>query len=158
MNQPYGANETQVALKAIFWAGLVCAVMDITAAFVTWWPKGISPDRILKGIASALLGPEAFSGGWPTAALGLACHFLIAYSAATVFFSASRRLQFLTAHPIISGALYGVAVYFVMYWVVVPLSRYHRRPFSWSVTVIAIITHILCVGLPISLVVRRFSR
>jgi hypothetical protein len=158
MNQPYGANETHAALKAIFWAGLVCGVMDITAAFVTWWPKGISPDRILKGIASALLGPEAFGGGWPTAALGLACHFLIAYSAATVFFLASRRLQFLTAHPIISGALYGVAVYSAMYWVVVPLSRYHRRPFSWSVTVIAIITHIVCVGLPISLMVRRFSR
>jgi len=38
-----------------------------------------------------------------------------------------------------------------------PLSNLHRRPFSASATVIAILTHTVCVGLPISLVVRRYS-
>jgi len=146
------------ALPAIFWAGLVAGTMDITAAFVTWWPQGISPFRILKGIAGGLLGPEAYHGGWPTAALGLACHFFIAYSAATVFYLASRRLSFLTQRPILSGVLYGVCVYLVMYWIVVPLSRLHRWPTSIKATIIAIITHMICVGLPISLTIRRFSR
>jgi len=33
--------------------------------------------RILQAIASGLLGPDAFTGGWSIAALGLALHFLI---------------------------------------------------------------------------------
>jgi uncharacterized membrane protein YagU involved in acid resistance len=146
------------ALRAIFWAGLTCGVMDISAAFITWWPKGILPSRILKGIASGLLGPDAYKGDWPTAGLGLAFHFLIAFSAATVFYLASRKLPFLTRHPFLSGPLYGVAVYLVMYWIVMPLSRYHHRPFTLTSTTIAIVTHIICVGLPISLIIAHFSR
>jgi hypothetical protein len=145
-------------LPAIVSAGLTCGVMDISAAFITWWPKGILPSRILKGIASGMLGPDAYNGGWPTAALGLAIHFFIAFSAATVFYFASRKLIFLTRHPFLSGPLYGVAVYFVMYWIVMPLSRYRHRPFTLSSTTIAIITHIICVGLPIALVISYYSR
>lgn len=131
--------------------------MDITAAFVTWGIKGISPVRILQGIASGLLGPRSFDGGWATAALGAVCHFFIAFSAATVFYVASRRLSFLTERPVLSGVLYGVAVYVVMYWIVKPLSLVRPSPFSWSVTVVAILTHMVCVGLPISLVVHRYA-
>ena len=146
------------ALLAIFWAGLIAGAMDIAAAFVTWAPQGVSPIRILQGIASGLSGTKAFAGGWKTAALGLVCQFFIAFSAATVFYVASRKLTFMTRRPIVSGILYGVAVYLVMYWIVMPLSNFHKRPFSWSATLIAIITHMLCVGTPISLVVNRFSR
>jgi len=145
------------ALPVIVRAGLLCGVLDITAAFVTWAPKGVMPADILHGIASALIGPQSFQGGWPTAALGLALHFFIAFSAATVFYLASRKLLFMTRQPVLSGVLYGVVVYLVMYWVVVPLSRYHPHPFSISVTAIAILTHMVCVGLPISLVVRSYA-
>jgi hypothetical protein len=154
---PLNANSSG-ALPAIFWAGLTCGVMDISAAFVTWWPKGILPSRILKGIASGLLGPDAYNGGWQTAALGLACHFFVAFSAATVFYLASRKVSYLIQHPVLSGALYGVGVYLVMYWIVMPLSRYRHRPFTLSSTTIAIVTHIICVGLPISLIIAHFSR
>jgi len=152
-----GANPSR-ALPAILAAGLTCGVMDITAAFVTWWPKGIMPSRILKGIASGMLGPDAYSGGWPVAALGLAFHFFIAFSAATVFYFASRRLAFLTQHPFLSGPIYGICVYFVMYWIVMPLSRYRHRPFTLSGTTIAIVTHIICVGLPIALIISYYAR
>ena len=146
------------AASAIFWAGLIAGAMDITAAFVTWAPQGVSPIRILQGIASGLLGAYSFAGGWKTAALGLVCHFFIAFSAATVFYVASRKIIFMTRRPVASGILYGVAVYFVMYWIVLPLSSFHKGPFSWSATVIAIITHMVCVGTPISLVINRYLR
>ena len=152
----HNSNRSR-ALPAIFWAGLTCGVMDISAAFITWWPKGIAPSRILKGIASGLLGPEAYNGGAGIAALGLAFHFLIASSAATVFYFASRRLPFLTLRPVLSGISYGVAVYLVMYWIVMPLSRYRHRPFTLTSTTIAIVTHMLCVGLPIALVISRLA-
>lgn len=90
MNPQSIATESR-ALPAIFWAGLTCGVMDISAAFVTWWPQGVAPSRLLKGIAGGLLGPRAYDGGWPIAALGLACHFFIAFSAATVFYLFSRQ-------------------------------------------------------------------
>jgi uncharacterized membrane protein YagU involved in acid resistance len=87
----------------------------------------------------------------------MALHFLIAFTAATVFYAASRALTFMTSRPVLAGVSYGVAVYLFMYWIVMPLSNLHRRPFSASATVIAILTHMVCVGLPISLVVRRYS-
>lgn len=130
--------------------------MDITAAFVTWAIQGIGPVRILQGIAYGLIGPRSFQGGPATAVLGAALHFLIAFSAATVFYLASRKLSFMLHHPVLSGALYGVSVYIVMYWIVMPLSRFHPTH-TVTASIIAIITHIVCVGLPISLIVRRYS-
>jgi len=152
-----GANSRPTnALPAIFWAGLTCGVLDISAAFITWAIRGVKPFIILQAIASGLLGAESFAGGWTAAALGAACHFFIAFSAAAVFYAASRKIPLLTRRAILSGALYGVAVYIVMYWIVKPLSLVQPRPFSLSETLVAIITHIVCVGLPISLIVRRF--
>lgn len=132
--------------------------MDIFAAFITWMPRGVSAERILQSIASGLLGPLAFQGGAGTTALGLLLHFLIAFIWATVFYLASRAIPALTRRPIAVGPLYGIVVYLIMYWVVMPLSRVHRGGFSVSNTVIAIITHIICVGMPIALMVSRYSR
>ena len=61
---------TSRALSAIFVAGLLCGVMDITAAFLTLAPKGIVPRQILQGIASGLIGPSSFRGGWTTGVFG----------------------------------------------------------------------------------------
>ena len=79
------------AFATIGMAGLIAGTMDITAAFLTWYSRGIMPVRILQGIASALIGPKSFSMGMETAALGLALHFLIAFTAASVFYAASRK-------------------------------------------------------------------
>jgi hypothetical protein len=105
-----------------------------------------------------LLGPKAFSGGLATALLGLLCHFLIAFGAAAVFLMASQALGFLIEHAIVSGVLYGVAVYFFMNRIVLSLSAAGKRPFSFQQMIIGVVIHIFCVGLPISLSVRRFSR
>src|ERR1700751_27912 len=83
------------ALPAIFFAGLLAGLLDITAAFVTWVPQGVPPIRILQGIASGLLGPQAFKEGMPTALQGGAVLFLIALSAAAVFSAASRKIHFM---------------------------------------------------------------
>jgi hypothetical protein len=149
--------DTSRALRAIFWAGLTCGVMDISAAFITWGVKHVSPFRVLRGIAAGLLGPKSFQGGASTAALGLAIHFFIAFSAATVFYLASRKLIFMTQQPILSGIAYGVAVYLVMYWIVIPHNAAHRLPLTISAHIVAIVTHMICVGLPISLIISHFT-
>ena len=146
------------ALKPIVAAGLACGVLDFTAACVTWWLRaGVRPYRIGQSIASGLLGPKSFQGGMVTSLLGVAFHFLIAFTAAAVFYAASRRIGFLTRHVVAAGVLYGIAVYLFMYWVVMPLSAVRRGPFSWTLTLLAIVTHICCVGLPIAIAVKRFG-
>ncbi len=142
---------------AIGWAGFVCGTLDITAAFVVYGFFGARPIPILHGIAAGLLGPRANLGGLATAALGLACHYFIAFSAATVYYGASRCLPLLVKHAAICGILYGVAVYFFMNRIVVPLSAARRSAFSWEMMFVGVAIHIVCVGLPIALLVRRFS-
>ncbi len=145
--------------RGIFWGGLIAGVMDITAAILTWKIKAnVPPVRLLQSVASGWMGKDAFAGGSRTAALGLALHFMIAFTAAAVFYLASRKIGFLLSRVYVAGPLYGVAVYGFMYWVVMPLSHVRRGAFSWEVTITAIITHIVCVGLPIALSVKRFSR
>lgn len=148
----------QNPIKGLLLGGLLCGILDISSAIIISLVGHRSPVRMLQGIASGLLGPRSFNGGSTTAALGLFLHFFIAFSAATVFFLASRKLAFLTRHPVISGLLYGICVYIVMYWIVVPLSAIHRHPTSLSAIPLPVLVHMFCVGLPISLGVWWYSR
>lgn len=151
-------TERSTAFPAIAWATSVAGILDINSAFILSYPKGIGPIRVLQGVAAALVGREAaINGGLATAGLGLAIHFFIACVVASVFYVASRQLVFLTRHPVISGLLYGVVVYGFMYWVVMPLAYSAARP-SLSRDLTAVCVHMLLIGLPIALIVRRHSR
>jgi uncharacterized membrane protein YagU involved in acid resistance len=151
------ATERSRAFPAIAWAGLIAGILDISSAFILGYPKGIGPIRVLQGVAAGLLGREsAIGGGLATAGLGLAIHFFIAFVVATVFYVASRKLVFLTRHPVISGLLYGVVVYGFMYWLVMPLAYPVVHP-SLSRDLTAVCVHMFLIGLPIALIVRRFS-
>jgi len=144
------------AYRAIGWASLLAGSLDITAAFVEAGLEGRSPVSLLQGIAGGLLGMSSFRGGLATAALGAFFHFLIATTASAVFYLVSRKFKFLVTHAIPSGLLYGVAVYIFMYDIVLPISAYHTKialpPMALDVAV-----HMFMVGLPISLVVRKYS-
>jgi uncharacterized membrane protein YagU involved in acid resistance len=64
-------------------------------------------------------------------------------------------MPFLLRYTAVSGALYGIAVYFFMQYVTVPLSAARRSPFSLKFMIIGILIHIFCVGLPIAIAARR---
>jgi uncharacterized membrane protein YagU involved in acid resistance len=147
------------ATEAILYAGLLAGTMDLTAAFiVTVWQNG-NNTRMLQSIASGFLGALSFQGGKATAVLGVLTHFTIAFIWTIVFYLLSRRIKFLTAKPIVSGVLYGIAVYFLMYYVVVPHSAApFKMPHTFNATVKDVLIHIVCVGLPIALVTRRFAK
>src|SRR5256714_12992573 len=106
--------ERSRAFRAIASAGLIAGILDITSAFVIAGLKGTGSIRMLQGIASGLLGSQSFEGGMATAGLGLAIHFSIAFTAASVFYVGSRQFSFLTQHAVTSGLLYGIAVYVFM--------------------------------------------
>ena len=145
------------ALRTIILAWLIVGVLDITSAFVIATLKGTGSIRMLQGIASGLLGPRSFDGGLATAGLGLAIHFFIALVVVSVFYVASRKINFLTRQPFLSGLVYGIAVYLFMYWIVIRLVFPNAHP-SLSRDVTAVIIHITLIGLPTALVIGHFSK
>lgn len=92
-----------------------------------------------------------------TVPLGLGLHYLIAFGAATTYAVASRYLTVLNEHSVLCGLLFGAAVYLFMTFVVIPLSALNR-PFSMSFFLGQLVINMACVGLPIALVVKDFSR
>jgi hypothetical protein len=153
-------TERPRARETILYGGLAVGVLDITDAIVFWWLwAGVSPLRILQSVASGLVGADAYTGGWATALLGLGLHFLIAFVVAAVYYGASLRFPMLIRRAFVWGLIYGVAVYVVMSYVVVPLSAMPRRPgFSLASLVNGVVGHALLVGLPVALLARRSAR
>ena len=143
------------ALRAILIAGLVVGVLDISSAFVIWWQRGVALQRGLQGIAAGLLGAKSYEGGIATAGMGLALHFFIAFVVVSIFYLASRRITFLTKQAVVSGVLYGIGVYIVMYWLVLPkaFSTFRHR---LSNELLAVAIHIFLIGLPTAFIVRRY--
>jgi len=150
------ALRPSTARRAIGWAGLLAGSLDITAAFVESGLEGRSPVSLLQGIAGGLLGMSSFREGLATAALGAFFHYLIATTAAAVFYLVSRKFKFLVTHAIPSGLLYGVAVYIFMYDIVLPISAYHTK-IALPPAALDVAVHMFMVGLPIALVVRKYS-
>ena len=148
------------ALRAILVGGLIAGTLDISYACIfSYIRRGTSPVRILQSVASGALGRSALDGGAKTAALGLIFHFLIATTAAAVYYLASRPLRFLVNQAIICGPLYGVGIYLFMNFVVLPLSAIGYRPaLPLPVLIGGLLIHMFGIGLPIALVVRRYSR
>ncbi|HJW42241.1 MAG TPA: hypothetical protein VJ476_13580 [Rhizomicrobium sp.] len=118
-------------VTAILLGGVVAGTVDIGAASAI---NGfINPLRILKFIAGGLIGlPAVHAGGIEIAALGAALQIGMALIIAAIFVLASNALPMLKRHWLPAGLAYGVGIYFVMTYVVVPLSRIGRAPdFEW---------------------------
>lgn len=152
-------QQSSQPYRAIAWAGLLAGTLDITAALVLAALEGKTAVYLFQAIAGGLLGLSSFKGGIATALLGAFFHFLIAFTAAAVFYVVSRRLKFLVRQAIPSGLLYGVMVYVFMNYVVLPLSAYHTKialpPIAELIKSLSIIMFL--VGLPIALIVRKYS-
>jgi uncharacterized membrane protein YagU involved in acid resistance len=142
------------AAFAILIGTLVVGTLDALDAIVFFGRRGATPVRIFQSIAAGVLGRDAFQGDNRTAWIGVALHFLVAFLIVLVFYVISRRLRFLTAHAIVAGLAYGVAVYLVMNYLVVPMSAAVQGPFSWPVFINGILIHMFGVGLPAALFVR----
>jgi hypothetical protein len=140
--------------RAILFAGLVCGTLDAISAIVVSGFFGTAPMRVFQGIASGLLGRNAFQGGAGTAALGLALHFVVALGATAVYFAASRWLPVLIDRALVCGVAYGVAVHLFMTYVVIPLSAIGRRPFVLRSFVSFLLVSMIVIGPSIALTLR----
>ena len=151
-----GVSPGHRAIQAILLGGLVAGVLDIADAIIFTLMRGGAQARMLQGIASGLLGQVAFQGGSATVALGLFLHFVIATGATAVFVAASLRVPALLRRPFVWGPLYGLIVYVVMRFVVLPLSLVRMQPFAVNIGFAnQIFAHVFLVGIPIVVVASR---
>lgn len=135
--------------------GLVAGTFDITYASTFWYLKrGVLPRRVFQSVASGLLGDASATGGWPTALLGLGLHFCIATSMAVTYYLFARRWSELAQRPWTFGPLYGVLLYFIMNYIVVPLSAANpgSRNLTWVLLSIAV--HAFLIGTSCALFAR----
>jgi uncharacterized membrane protein YagU involved in acid resistance len=153
--KPFTLRSTLVS--SILVAGLIIAVLRQLDVFVVFSLLLKVPYVVLlQFIASGLLGPAAFAGGLGTALLGLLLHVVFSLVIAAVFILAATRLPVLRRNLILGGLLYGVVVYFVMNFVVTPLSAAPPSDGElWTVIVEGIIGHALTIGLPLAFITRR---
>jgi uncharacterized membrane protein YagU involved in acid resistance len=154
---PTAADHRANILLVIAGAALLIGIFDLFDATIYYGTAfGVPPIKIPQSITSGILGRTAYSGGMVTAILGLALHFMIAFAIAAVYILASTRLP-LSRRPILSGAAYGVAVYFFMNYLVLPLSNVYPRPhYAPGPFANGIIGHILLIGIPVALIARRY--
>ncbi|WP_129782346.1 hypothetical protein [Peristeroidobacter soli] len=144
--------------RPVFVGTAVAGTMDILAAIIVWALRDVPAMRVLQSIASGLLGTYAFSGDVVTAWFGVLLHYMIMSMIALVFVLASRRLEFLIRHFLVAGAAYGIVVFVVMTYVVVPLSASPIQSPPPAQVLEGLLIHMVCVGLPISLTAHRFGR
>lgn len=143
---------------AVLAGGLAGGSLDILFAILFAAYNGVPAMRLLQSVASGLLGPSAYTGGVPVAALGFLLHFAMAFAWATLFLLVSRHVPLLVRHPLPSGALFGIAVFLIMRFVVLPLSAFpHPVSFKPLATTLDLLSHIFLFGIPIALAVWKIS-
>jgi hypothetical protein len=143
-------------LPAILIGGAIVGALDLAYAILLYSPR--APILIPQTIASGVLGAGSYRDGAQSAALGVVLHFGIALGAATVYYLLSRKFTFLVERAVLSGVLYGAAVYAFMHLVVLPLSAVPPSPIDVAQQAGEFVEHWFCVGLPIALSVRHYSR
>jgi uncharacterized membrane protein YagU involved in acid resistance len=140
--------------------GLIAGTLDIADNLIFNVLRGITPPMVFRYIASGLIGQSAAArAGLAAVALGVVLHYLIALSWTAIFCAASRKATVLIRRPVVSGLLYGVGVYLFMNLIVLPLSGvpHVRSAVSAASRINGILAVVLCIGLTISLLVRRSS-
>jgi uncharacterized membrane protein YagU involved in acid resistance len=124
-------------LSPVLLGGLIAGTIDIGAASLI---NKLSPAVILQAIASGVLGKASFRMGLTSAILGLVLQLAMSVLIAAIYVGAARRLTILKRRWIGAGLAYGVAVYFVMNYVVVPLSA---AKFAAKFTVAGFVANLL---------------
>ncbi|HEY2860320.1 MAG TPA: hypothetical protein VGJ21_18005 [Terracidiphilus sp.] len=142
--------HTSSLLKPILIGGAIAGAFDEIAAFVSMgW-------KVPRVVAAGLVGTWAIksTSDWVWV-LGVVLHFVVAFGAATVYCFASRRLPFLKDHFIVCGMFFGIAVFLVMYLVVMPLCAFHYiGPYTLRGLLQGIVIHMVLIGLPIGFSLR----
>ncbi|SKC61088.1 hypothetical protein [Pseudoxanthomonas indica] len=129
---------------------LVTGLADLVFAMGFWWVSHqVPPLRILQSIGAGWLGEASFAGGARSAALGAVSHFAIILLFILAYRQAARYSVLLRTRPNSAGAIYGLCLYLLMNFVVLPLSAAGMASFkdlAWVISSIVMhaVIGVLC--------------
>jgi uncharacterized membrane protein YagU involved in acid resistance len=139
-------------------AGALVAGVALEIYFLIAMPfllHQFSPLEVLQWEASNVLGRAAFSQGAASALAGVLMHFLVCVVWATLYvfgLGASRAAEL---HPAIAGTIFGVVVWFVTTFLLLPLGAGPHLEVDALSILSGVFAHIVCFGIPLALVVSR---
>lgn len=120
----------------------------------------VTPRELFQYIASALLGPaKAVSLGWPSVSLGVILHIGVSFLVVLAYFLLSMKFEVFRTRPFVVGSVFGIAVYCVMHYLVLPLTAVPKIVHSSEDFELEnqLFAHIFMVGIPAAFVVSRFE-
>ena len=102
--------------------GLLIGTLDLLFAWGFWVTKGATFIGILQSIAAGWYGKASHSMGATSAWVGALSHYVIAIAFVAAYWLAAQRLPALLKRPVLFGAWYGLLLYLIMNFIVLPLS------------------------------------
>jgi hypothetical protein len=148
-------------LKAAIATGLAGGALDFAAASIIYplaYPTATF-SRIWQSVAAGLIGRDAArAGGTETALLGIGLHFFIALCAGMVLAITMSRAEIFRRLWPVSGAIYGLAMYYFMQKVVLPLSATGAQHPDAKSLLIGLGIHIFIFGIGSAFVARQFLK
>lgn len=144
--------------KTVLLAGLLVGSLDILAALLNFYVQtGKDPLIVLKYIASAVFGKNAYAGDAMMPVWGLLFHFMIAFIWTIFFFLIYPHLKFLSKNRILTGIGYSIFIWLIMNRLVVPMSKAAvSSAFDWKSAIIGVSILIAAIGIPLSFIAYRF--
>ena len=144
-------------LKPIAIATAISGTLDILFAMILTVAFGRQIGNMLRYVASGPL-PAATDMRATGAILGLVVHFALMAIMATVYMAVARNRPHFLAKPLQWGIIYGLATYFVMNWIILPLRFGNPLPPKMLSVLTQLFAHIVLVGIPMAFVASRYFR
>jgi hypothetical protein len=145
-------RENREILIGVLLGGVIAGAADIAAASLIY---GRNPAFIAQLIAGGLLAKATFAGGMQTVILGTALQEAMGVLIAAIYAALSRFAPVLRRRWVASGLAYGVVVFFVMNYFVVPLSAWRSKPHFTFESFVENMAAMLLFGLIVSFFSRR---
>lgn len=157
MSLTHGRVRPSNVILAIVVGGLIAGTLDIWMASVA---SGAPIPSVVKFIAGGLVGLKtSMAGGADMLVLGVVLQNLMGLIIAAIYVLASLKLPVLRRRWLSLGLAYGVVIYFVMNYVVLPLSAVGRtakfEPAAFAKNMVAMLVFGVIVSAASRLVDRR---
>jgi uncharacterized membrane protein YagU involved in acid resistance len=144
-------------MKTLPFAGLIIGTADICCAcFNAYLRNGVTPDRVLRYVASGIFGKNAFSEGSSMLAWGLGFHYVIAFIWAFIFILIYPNLLKISTNHWLLGIGYGISVWLIMNLLIVPMSQVMTPKMTVYGVTSNMIILIIAIGLPLAFIAKRF--
>lgn len=141
-------------VKTLLVSGFLAGTLDILGAIFIL-AEG-NAEGVFRFIAKAALGSAAFEGGVEMILLGALVHYVIAFSFAAGYFLVFPLFPVLGQYRLLSGLLYGVIVWALMNYVVLPLAPYPPPQATITEAWKSILILMVAIGIPVSWITSSY--